>query len=188
MAKQISSKVRTRLIQAAVSLAYRHGFEHTTLAEIAKAAKVPPGNLYYYFKTKDEIGDAIVERRLSELSAMKTELGKVVSPKERLCSFALMLLKGREIVAQHGCPIGTFCSELNKGGGSLAQKASRIFTDTLAWVESQFLEFCAKDEARGHAVHLVSALQGVSVLANCSKDPDLIKMEATRIVGWLRSL
>ena len=66
MAKQINSKVRTRLIQAAVSLAYRHGFEHTTLVEIAKAAKVPPGNLYYYFKTKDEIGDAIVERRLSD--------------------------------------------------------------------------------------------------------------------------
>ena len=80
MAKQISSKVRTRLIQAAVRLAHRHGFEHTTLAEIAKAAKVPPGNLYYYFKTKDEIGDAIVERRLSELSAMKTEFAKVVSP------------------------------------------------------------------------------------------------------------
>ena len=70
----------------------------------------------------------------------------------------------------------------------MAQKASRIFTDLLAWVESQFLKFCAKDEARGHAVHLVSALQGASVLANCSKDPDLIKMEATRIVGWLRSL
>ena len=81
---------------------------------------------------------------------MKTELGKVVSPKERLCSFALMLLKGREIVAQHGCPIGTFCSELNKGGGSLAQKASRIFTDTLAWVEeSQSWSFVQRMKREG---------------------------------------
>ena len=55
---------RSRLIQTAVKLAYRHGFRTTSLADIAEAAKVPVGNVYYYFKTKDEIGEAIVHQGL----------------------------------------------------------------------------------------------------------------------------
>jgi hypothetical protein len=82
------------------------------------------------------------------------------SPKERLCGFVLIVLRNREIVAQFGCPMGTFCSELNKEGGVLAQKASGYYTDLLAWIETQFRDFCAKGEARGHALHLLSALQG----------------------------
>src|SRR6516165_3905370 len=46
---------RDRLIAAAVLLLHRHGVERTTLADIAKAADVPVGNVYYYFKTKDEV-------------------------------------------------------------------------------------------------------------------------------------
>jgi AcrR family transcriptional regulator len=52
---------RTRLLQAAEKTTYLYGFGSTSLADIAKAAEVPLGNIYYYFKTKDEIGGAIVE-------------------------------------------------------------------------------------------------------------------------------
>ena len=135
-----------------------------------------------------EIGEAIVERRLSELQAKQQELGKVACPKERLYSFVSFWIEHREIMAQHGCPIGTFCSELNKEGGLLARKASKPFADLLTWAEAQFREFCSKGEARGRAIHLVSALQGAAVLANCAKDSDLIKMEAKRLVDWIRSL
>jgi AcrR family transcriptional regulator len=37
-----------------MSLAHRNGFRDTSLADIAEAAHVPVGNLYYYFKTKEE--------------------------------------------------------------------------------------------------------------------------------------
>ncbi len=62
---------RSRLLSAAVDLAYQNGFGATSLADIAREAKVPLGNVYYYFKTKDEIGEAIVELRLAELSARR---------------------------------------------------------------------------------------------------------------------
>src|SRR5258706_1328892 len=47
-------------------LSHQHGFGNTRLADIAKAAKVPPGNLYYYFKTKEEIGERSEERRVGK--------------------------------------------------------------------------------------------------------------------------
>jgi len=188
MPETANADVRTRLIEAAVDLVHRHGFAATRLADIARAAKVPPGNLYYYFKTKEEIGEAIVERRLAELSVMRQELSRLSSPRERLCSLVLASLEGSEMVAQFGCPMGTFCSEVNKEGGRLSQNASNLFAELLIWVEAQFREFCNKAEARGNAVHLVSALQGATVLANCSKDPNLIKMQAKRLVDWIHSL
>ena len=51
---------RTRLIETAMNLAYRNGFRETSLADIAQAAHVPVGNVYYYFKTKEELGEAVV--------------------------------------------------------------------------------------------------------------------------------
>jgi hypothetical protein len=43
------------LIAAAYALVYRRGVARTSLADIAQAADVPVGDVYYYFKTKDDI-------------------------------------------------------------------------------------------------------------------------------------
>jgi TetR/AcrR family transcriptional repressor of nem operon len=179
---------RTRLIRAAAKLTYRRGFGRTALADIAKEAKVPPGNVYYYFKTKDEIGEAIVTQRLSEMRALQQELDKTDSPKERLCGFVQMTLNNREMVARGGCPIGTFCSELHKDGGALAEKATLLFAELLAWVETQFRALGVKSDARGLAVHLLFALQGVSVLAHNFHDPEMVAIEAARLKGWIHAL
>src|SRR5258708_20700110 len=66
MQEPIKTSVRARLIEAASNLAHRRGFGNTRLADIANEAKVPPGNLYYYFKPKEEISEAIVQPSISE--------------------------------------------------------------------------------------------------------------------------
>ena len=43
-------------------------------------------------------------------------------------------------------------------------------------------------DSRGLAVHLLSATQGVSVLAHTFHDPELILMEAERLKAWIRGL
>ena len=55
---------RDRLIQTAVTLVHQQGFHHTTLADIAQQAQVPLGTVYYFFKTKEAIGEALVEHYL----------------------------------------------------------------------------------------------------------------------------
>lgn len=97
---------RTKLIQAAVKVTYRHGFGDTAIADIAKEARVPLGNIYY-FKTKDEIGDAIIDLRVSRFRKLLQELNKAESPKERLCGFVQIKIRNREELARSGCPVGT---------------------------------------------------------------------------------
>ncbi|MDD9913854.1 MAG: helix-turn-helix domain containing protein, partial [Rhodospirillaceae bacterium] len=36
-------------------LFYRHGFDHTSFADIAEAVQISRGNFYYHFRTKDDI-------------------------------------------------------------------------------------------------------------------------------------
>jgi len=179
---------RSRLLQAALKLTYRHGFGKTALADIAKEARVPLGNVYYYFKTKDEIGDAIVEQRVLRLRKLLQELEKADSPTERLCGFVQIKIKNREKLARAGCPVGTLCSELHKHGGTVAKRATVLFTEALAWMEAQFLALGQGADSRGLAVHLLSALQGVTVLAHTFHDPGLIETEAARLKQWIRAL
>ena len=61
---------REDIVEAADGLFYRHGFDHTSFADIAETVRISRGNFYYHFKTKDQILDAVIERRLTKTRAM----------------------------------------------------------------------------------------------------------------------
>jgi AcrR family transcriptional regulator len=179
---------RERLLQAAVKVTYHFGFGSAAIADIAKQAKVPLGNVYYYFKTKDEIGQAIIDLRVSRFRKLLQELDKADSPKERLCGFVQIKINNREELARNGCPVGTLCSELQKHGGPVAKKSTVLFAMALTWMEEQFKALGKGEDSRGLAVHLLSATQGVSVLAHTFHDPQMIENEAERLKEWIRAL
>jgi TetR/AcrR family transcriptional regulator, transcriptional repressor for nem operon len=137
MAKTQADK-RTRLIETATKLAHLRGFRETSLADIAEDANVPVGNVYYYFKTKDELGEAIVERRLAEFRAFRDELNQLGSLKERLFAFVDRMHRNEDQLARAGCPLGGLCSELHKESGALTKKAAALFTEPMDWLEEQF--------------------------------------------------
>jgi hypothetical protein len=91
-------------------------------------------------------------------------------------------------LAQLGCSVGTFCSELHKAGGSVATRATEIFAQHLAWIESQFRALGKGKDSKGLAVHLLSAMQGVSVLAHTFHDSGLVAAETKRLKSWIQSL
>jgi hypothetical protein len=57
----------------------------------------------------------------------------------------------------------------------------------LDWAERQFRELGRRD-ARDLAVALMSSYQGVSLLANTFRDPELIAREARRLERWIDAL
>src|SRR2546427_11467007 len=162
---------RTRLIETATKLAYGRGFRETSLADIAKAARVPVGNVYYYFKTKEELAEAVVERRLEEFRAARAEWDRLSSPKERLLAFVSSIQANREQLARGGCPLGELCTELHKEGGALAKKSAALFTEPMRWLEKQFRAVGHEKDSRELAVHFFSAFQGMAAGSVCGHDP-----------------
>lgn len=179
---------RDRLLHAALNVTYQYGFGEASIADIAQEARVPLGNVYYHFKTKDEIGEAIIDLRLSRFNKLLEEFDKAPSPQERLCAFVQIKIKNREELARNGCPVGTLCSELRKYGGTAAKKSKALFAAALAWMENHFQAMGKGSESRALAVHLLSATQGISILAHTFCDPTLIVAEAARLQDWIRSL
>jgi len=178
----------TRLIETAMKLAYRKGFRETSLADIAEAAHVPVGNVYYYFKTKEELGEAVVERRLAQFRELREEMDRLSSPKERLFAFVESVHGNREQLARGGCPLGGLCSELRREGGALAKKSAALFAEPMRWLEEQFRAVGHEEDARELAAHLFCAFQGTAAVAHAANDPDLVVMETKRLKDWIRTL
>src|SRR6202166_3502896 len=179
---------RTRLIETATKLAYGRGFRETSLADIAEAARVPVGNVYYYFKTKEELAEAVVERRLAEFRAFREEMDRLSSPKERLFAFVESVHRNREQLARGGCPLGGLCTELHKEGGALAKKSAALFTEPMRSLEEQFRAVGHEKDSRELAVHLFTAYQGLAAVALGANDREVVVMEAKRLKNWIRTL
>lgn len=179
---------RSRLVEAADRLVHQYGFNQTTLADIAEKAKVPLGNVYYYFKTKEEIGEALIDHRAGFYGSLLKSWDDLPNPRKRILTFINTVADNREALAQSGCPIGSLCQELHKEGGSLADRAAGMFTAILGWLEEQFRLLGTGRESSNHALHLLSALQGASLLSNTFNDPKLMLREASRLKQWIDAL
>ena len=178
---------RERLTVAAREVLHRQGVEATTLADIAAAADVPVGNVYYYFKTKDELVAAAIGSHEEMMSSAFAELSKPRTPRARLKAYVRMLTDQRDLVAASGCPQGSLCSELDKRADALAGECVRLMAIPIDWAEKQFREMGRRD-ARDLAVALVAAYQGIALLTNTFRDPELMVREGKRLDRWIDSL
>ncbi|HTY31737.1 TetR/AcrR family transcriptional regulator [Mycobacterium sp.] len=179
---------RERLIAAACDLFYRQGIAGTTLAHIAEAAEVPLGNMYYYFKTKDDIVAAVVEARTEEIRSATAALQRRHgSPKARLKALVGMLAESRDTIADHGCPLGTLCTELANQPGQSPELTAPIMQALLDWTEQQFHAMGRRD-ARDLALELVIAYEGSAVLTNALARPEVMAHQARRLEKWINAL
>jgi TetR/AcrR family transcriptional regulator, transcriptional repressor for nem operon len=178
---------RERLVAAACQLFHQQGVEMTTLAEIAQAADVPVGNIYYYFKTKDDLVGAVIGAYSADLRARLSSLDRHRTPKARLKALVRDQADQAELAAQFGCPMGTLCSELDKRDDDLERAAAELLTLSVDWAEQQFRSM-GRSDARDLAVALVAAFQGISLLTNTLRDPELMARESRRLDRWIDSL
>ena len=179
---------RSRLTRAAAELTYTRGFGNVALADIAEAADVPLGGVYYYFRTKAAIGEAIIAQRSQEFQQLRAHWEQARTPKERLKAFVQSTVDNREALRRAGCPVGSLCSELGKEDTPLGRNAARPLRDLLGWIESQFAALGHKRDKAGLALHVLAALQGVSLLANCFRDSKLVVEEGKRLNTWIDTL
>jgi TetR/AcrR family transcriptional regulator, transcriptional repressor for nem operon len=180
---------RERLVAAACRVLHEQGVERTTLADIALAADVPVGNVYYYFKTKDQLVEAAIKAHGDELTAMLSALDRRRTPQARLKGLVRAWIDQRELAAKYGCPFGTLACELDKRPDSLDRTAAEVLGTLADWAEQQFrsMGFTNRAEARDLAMALIASYQGISLLTNTFRDPDLMAREGRRLERWIDS-
>ena len=178
---------RQRLVEGARLLLHEQGVEKTTLADVAQAADVPVGNVYYYFKTKDELVQAAIDSHAHDIQTMLASFDRHRTPKARLKALLRVLTDQRELAARYGCPHGTLCSELNKRDDDLERDAATLMQVLIDWAEQQFRSMGRRD-ARDLAVAMIASYQGIMLLTNTFREPELLVREARRLERWIDSL
>jgi AcrR family transcriptional regulator len=184
-----SERTRQRVVDAANQLFYRKGYNRTSFSDVVAEADVPRGNIYYYFKTKDEILKAVITHRIEVISIMLAEWDKNISdPLDRLQRFVRILYDSSPALLRSGCPMGSLCVELAKDQPGLKEESKRLFDRFQGWLVRQFIDLGYQEDARELSLRLLARGQGIIVIAQVYQDPGFLQRGTQEINRWLEEL
>lgn len=159
---------RERLVDAAADLFWSRGFDATSLADIADAAGVPLGNVYYYFKTKTALARAVADLFVVESESLLASLETVAAgPAQKLERFIDVLAGSSPARAERGCPIARAVTDFRQHDDEAARTAAQALEALVDWVQ-EMLSALGDPDPGLHARRLIAGWQGGIVLAHAS--------------------
>jgi AcrR family transcriptional regulator len=82
--KRDKQRMRNRILGAAMEIFAKGGYKHVSMRRIARRIEYSPGNIYRYFKDKEDIMRQLCFQGFKRLLARQTELAHTEDPFERL--------------------------------------------------------------------------------------------------------
>jgi len=171
---------RDQILDAAGRLIHLRGYHCTSLDEVLKESGVGKGNFYHYFRSKEDLGYAIIDRATrgfvqqildpAFVDIAADPIGQIHSVLDRV------LDNQRRSNCVGGCPMGNLASELSDVHEGFRQRLAEIFVH---W-RIRLAEALARGQSRGRlqagfdpaagAQFLVAALEGAILIAKVTKD------------------
>jgi TetR/AcrR family transcriptional repressor of nem operon len=171
---------RDQILDAASRLIHLRGYHATSLDDVLRQSSVGKGNFYYYFRSKEDLGYAIIDR------VVRAFLDRVLEPVfadpsgdpvAQVHAFLDRVLDNqRQRNCVGGCPMGNLASELSDVHEGFRRRLAGIF---LEW-RVKLTEAFSRGQATGRlladcgpeglAQFIVAALEGAILLTKVTKD------------------
>ena len=129
---------RLSILQKAFELIYINGYQTTSIDDIIATTKVTKGAFYYHFKTKDEMGLAIINEILksSLTNSFIEPLQNELNPLNAIYNLIHdLLMKNDFLKVEYGCPAANFTQEMtpwnvtfNEALNELIQQWTNVMT------------------------------------------------------------
>ncbi len=181
MEPQVAKGANTKeqILQVACRLIHLQGFNNTSLDDILRESGVGKGNFYYHFKSKDDLGHAVLDRL-----ALWTEehIGPEVfrgdgNPITELFGFFDLIVEmQRETGCVGGCPLGNLAIELSDIHDGFRRRIDAI----LATWRNQIAGAITRGQTKGElardvqperlAEFIIAGIEGGILLAKTRKD------------------
>ena len=183
---------RQRIVDAADRLFYSRGYNQTSFSDISDETGIPRGNFYYYFKTKEDILNAVVKSRVEVFSNLlkQCETGSD-DPAQHLKALLNLPLQQEQDTLQYGCPIGSLSSELCKDEMHRVapEKLTAVFDVMRNWCRDRFLALgYDAEESTNLAMDMLAQMQGVAILASTYNDGQYLRRGIQQSLAWLQKL
>ncbi|WP_312390121.1 TetR/AcrR family transcriptional regulator [Chryseobacterium sp.] len=110
-----SEATRLNILQKAFELIYTKGYQTTSVDEIIATTQVTKGAFYYHFKTKDEMGLAIINELMipNFKNNFIQPLQNDENPLDNIYNMMYHLLIDNEFLkVEYGCPASNFTQEM----------------------------------------------------------------------------
>ncbi|MCX8524899.1 TetR/AcrR family transcriptional regulator [Chryseobacterium formosus] len=110
-----SEVTRLNILQKAFELIYVKGYQTTSVDEIIATTKVTKGAFYYHFKTKDEMGLAIINELLKSIfkNTFLEPFQSDENPLDTIYNLIYnLLMKNENLKVEYGCPASNFTQEM----------------------------------------------------------------------------
>ena len=190
-------RTRERLLRAGFREVYRSGFQSASIDTILAATNVTKGALYYHFDSKEDLGHAIIEEIVAEMTRDRwlrpLQRSKDKDPIDALIS-TVQAIPARPRDIKGGCPLVNLAQEMSQLDEQFRKRLERIFH---AWQEGiamvlrrgQYQGTVGRDLVPEEtASFLIAMVEGYEVLAKNAQDAKVWNMGIRNIVGWLGSL
>lgn len=182
-------------LQSAFTLFLTKGFQATSMDDIVAHSKVSKTNIYYYFKSKEELLLTIVDQLISHYEQRINHIlsQSETSVLEKLETLLLILTDHSE---QNnylgGCPFLTLYTQTPYEAIEVRDSIKGFFERQLHAVELILSEGIAKQELKAvlpvkpTAALIISAIEGALFLAQASNNPDIIKAVHPALASLLK--
>jgi AcrR family transcriptional regulator len=182
-----TSDKRERLIEAAKTLIHRKGFHNTTLADIASESNVPLGNVYYYFKTKDDICQAVIDERKKELTSLLDLCCKKAEPKTALKKLLKYTTRETKELNECGCPYTGLLLDLDRSQSRLVNAADQCIRVLIEWAGDQFRAL-GYENAKEMGFEFIARVQGTILLGHVLHDTARMRRQIAELANWVDGL
>lgn len=177
------------LTLAAAELFHENGIGATSIADIAKRAGVPVGNVYYYFKTKEELGLGAAELRRGEFQGFTDAIdARFPNPLARLREAAGFFAQAKSEYVDNGCPIAQMCQTGDVANDPVAGAYADIYKAYMRWIAEQFEALGHSTQAQRYAQQFLSRLLGAALVAKTTQNANLLELESEAVQEWLKGL
>lgn len=171
---------RDQILNAAARLIHVQGYQCTTLDDVLRESGVGKGNFYYYFKSKEDLGYAMIDRTTQafvERSLSPAFADAEADPIAQISAFLDRVLEAqRQRNCVGGCVMGNLASELSDVHEGFRQRLVGIFD---LW-RARLAEAVSRGQGRGSvradvdatrvAQFLVAGLEGAILLSKVTRD------------------
>jgi TetR/AcrR family transcriptional repressor of nem operon len=190
----MATTTKEQILDAASRLIHVRGFNNTSVDEILKESGVGKGNFYYYFKSKEELGFAILERSLERIS---TELlDKSFSPEKdpwhQIVDFLdSQVDRVRERGCTGGCILGNLALELSDIHEEFRRRLSEAFNRLRARMEATLNQAKGQGTLRFDtdiprlAHFIVAGFEGAHMMGKLHKNVDIMAGVVEELKGHL---
>ncbi|HEY7139834.1 MAG TPA: TetR family transcriptional regulator C-terminal domain-containing protein [Methylomirabilota bacterium] len=174
------SPVKEQILEVATRLMAVRGYHRTSLDDVLRESGAGKGNFYHHFRSKEELGYAILDRLLARFEART--LAPVFGDHERDPLAQLDAFLGEILATQRarncvgGCPMGNLATELADAHEGFRQRLAGGFDRwrqclAAALSRAQAMGTLAPEaDPEALARFLVAGIEGAILLAKVQKD------------------